>query len=310
VSKYVDTTVTKPLGYSSIRVEGRFYTKYPYISWNGALPDLTQYYRSGAQQPFFNPVKTEQGHALGHHGAAFTVTAPGSDTQEYWAQTWVTAVGGGVGTKLNIGNLLPSDVQTADHAYQLYLHRNAVEWYVDNELVAVQVPAANDTIVSENSEPYAVGTYRKNWRPISCVMFDMPGPESLKIEEDFDVRNWFFLSGEPAPPRNYRLYDYEADTLLTAGTYDTGTSHKSHPVPVQGYRDVSIYFRADTASTTDGLAVEIYTQNGNWRTYATRTLAANELEVINLTGRTPLLRVAYEPSATGASITDAEVTMT
>ena len=60
---------------------------------------------------------------------------------------------------------------------------------------------------------------------------------------------------------------------------------------------------------TDGLTVEMLTQEESWRTYATRSPTANDLEVINLAGRMPLVRIGYEPSADGASITDAEVTM-
>lgn len=108
------------------------------------------------------------------------------------------------------------------------------------------------------------------------------------------------------PARTFRLYDDGADTLLTAGTYDTGTSHKTHPVPVLGYRDKSFKFRADTDSTADGLAVEELTQEGNWRTWTTRTYAANDYEIINPSGQAVLMRLAYEPAANGASITDAE----
>ena len=217
--------------------------------------------------------------------------------------------GGGAGTALTVDDIIPGNVQTAEHVYQLYLHRNAVEWYIDSDLIAVQVPSNVNCQVSNNSPPYAVGTFKRSWRPITVVMHDTAGPQSVEMEIDHDVRNLFFFSAEPAPPRTYRLYDWEADTLLTSGTYDSGVSHKSHPVPVQGYDDVSIYFRADTDAVTDGLTVEMLTQEESWRTYATRSPTANDLEVINLAGRMPLVRIGYEPSADGASITDAEVTM-
>jgi len=308
-SDYWDTKIRMPKGYSSTRLEGRFYTRFPFISWSGELPDITQYYRAGAlRDPFFNPVKAEQGHSRGHQGSAFTVHATSGTSQEYWAQTWMTA-GGGAGVTLTVDNIIPDDVLTAEHVYQLYLHRNAVEWYIDSDLIAVQVPSNINHTISDNSPPYAVGTFKGTWRPITAVMHDTAGPQSVGMELDYDVRDLFFFSGEWTPPRTYRLYDWEADTLLTSGTYDTGTSHKSHPVPVQGYDSKTLLFRADTDSVTDGLQVEVLTQEGNWRVYDTITASADSLESYIITGDFPLVRIGYEPSADDASITDAEVTM-
>jgi len=121
-----------------------------------------------------------------------------------------------------------------------------------------------------------------------------------------DVR---FSHGSPRPPRTYKLYDYESSTLLTSGTYASGVSHKSHPVPVFGWENKSFKFRADTDSVADGLVVEEYTQEGNWRTYETRTYTANDFEVITPVAEAVLMRIGYEPSANGASITDAEAVL-
>jgi len=59
----------------------------------------------------------------------------------------------------------------------------------------------------------------------------------------------------------------------------------------------------------DGLAVEVLTQEGNWRTYESRTYSANTLEVLSPAGSIVLARLAYEPATDGASITDAEATV-
>jgi len=307
-SDYWDTKLRIPSGYYSIRAEGRFYTRFPYISWYGTLPDLTPYFEAGTRSEWFSPVKTEQGHSGGHHGASFSVHPLSKTSQEYVAQTWMTNQAG-AGQRLAVNNMVPDDVLTAGHTYQLYLHRNAVEWYIDSDLIAVQVPSNTNSAVSNNSPPYAVGTFKGTWRPISVVMTDAWVPQNQEVEIDYDVRDLFFLPGEPAPPRTYRLYDLEADTLMTSGTYDTGTSYKSHPVPVQGYDSKTLLFRADTDSVTDGLQIEVYTQAGNWRVYDTVTASANSLESYIITGDFPLVRIGYEPSADGASITDAEVTM-
>ena len=67
------------------------------------------------------------------------------------------------------------------------------------------------------------------------------------------------------------------------------------------------FFRADTDSVTDGLRIEVFTQEGNWRLYDAITASANELESYIISGNFPLVRIGYEPSADGASITDAEI---
>jgi len=110
-------------------------------------------------------------------------------------------------------------------------------------------------------------------------------------------------------PLSMRLMDAGANTFLTDGTYDTGVSHKSHPIPTHGFDGKSLYFRADTDSVTDGLTVEIRTREGNWRVYDSINYSANSLREYMPTGDFPLMRIGYEPAADGASITEAEVNL-
>lgn len=69
-----------------------------------------------------------------------------------------------------------------------------------------------------------------------------------ELEEPGVYTNMRFGPGRPDPPRTFRLYDEGSDTLLTEGTYASGTVHYPHPVPVSGYESKTILFRADTSS--------------------------------------------------------------
>jgi len=214
----------------------------------------------------------------------------------------------------SITGALPSDARTAINEYMFQLNGPFAEIYVNDDLVFVGVnsPALNFTAV--DYPPYEIA-------PVSPGMSEGHAARKMNITieaEDKQGRKLEHLQ-HPAgvcpgeipvnPARTFRLHDFGADTLLTSGTYDTGTSYKSHPIPVLGYDDKAFLFRADTDSVADGLAVEVLTQEGNWRTYLTRTYSANTLESIEPTGEFPLMRLAYEPSVDGASITDAEATV-
>jgi len=191
---------------------------------------------------------------------------------------------------------------------------NMVEFSIDGELAAVILDSPmfpQGEVVT--SPPYSIsllgGDVPKSQPTIlELVRHNTTSPYRPKFSFDMGAGDVRFSHGSPRPPRTYRLYDFEADTLMTSGTYDSGVSHKSHPFPLAGYENIAVHFRADTAAT-DGLVIEILTQEGNWRTYDTITATANELETYAITNPAPLGRIGYNPDADGASITDAEVSM-
>jgi len=232
---------------------------------------------------------------------------------------------------IRVDGFLPADYDTAKHSYVLKANRNALEFYLDGRLRGIILLGASmdqdQIVIGDNTEPYVVGCFRsafhgeapmklRNTRstPLSDddkyewpVMPNVTEEEYERGVDNYpDTGEFGFQPGDPLPPRTYRLYDWQADTLMTSGTYDTGTSHKSHPIPIHGYDGKTLLFRADTDSVTDGLQIEVYTQEGNWRVYDSVTTSANSLESYVLTGNFPLARIGYEPSADGASITDAE----
>jgi len=213
-----------------------------------------------------------------------------------------------IGPEVEVTDALPSDYGTTKNVYTVQVNRNVVEFRINGSLVAVSVNSADLAFGNIGYPPYAV----IRGAPLSQPMFFVELQNTASdTEQNVPLRPFGtrFVPGHPVRPRTYRLRDDGADTLLTSGTYDTGTSYKSHPVPALGYDGKTLLFRADTDSVTDGLGVEVLTQEGNWRTYLTRTYSANTLESIVPTGEFPLMRLAYEPSADGASITDAEVSL-
>jgi len=212
---------------------------------------------------------------------------------------------------VEVTDLLPADVKTEWHMYSVKVNAGFAEFYVGKgaprNLVAIGIPWNGPvTKLYQNTEPYSIILNPARYPTTMPAFLELHG-DYEKVTASTKVSNFRWSSEPLSPPRSFRFYDEGADTFLTEGTYDTGTSYKSHPVPVAGYGDRTLLFRADTDSVANGLQIEVYTQSGNWRIYDSITTSANELESYIITGDFPLVRIGYEPSADGASITDAEV---
>jgi len=218
-------------------------------------------------------------------------------------------VGGQRVNRQTVTGALPSDHDTAYHTYGVKVSKNMAEFFIDGEVIAVAINSTGLNFPDISYPPYMIVRSPAPFSPRLPVLFEFWNDADEPLTVDMPRGDFGMAHGDPIPPRTYRLHDFEADTLLTSGTYDTGTSYKSHPIPVHGYNAKALLFRADTDSASDGLAVEVLTQEGNWRTYLTRTYSANSLESIEPTGEFPLMRLAYEPASDGASITDAEATV-
>jgi len=302
----------RPSGYVRSRVDSIPLTRYGRISYltPDGLPDMTQF--NSADSAAFLTWGFEQGHVGGHDNISFQIRADaGADTNRVLIVSFVTGAPAGVANlSFEVTSLITNPV-TDRHLYWIKLNRNSAEWFVDGDPVAIQIFTSNSAantlglITAENTPPYVVfaAPYREM---MSNFRWTMTGPTDVDMDPTFDPRWLYWVEGDPLPPRTYRLYDWQADTLMTSGTYDTGVSHKSHPIPIHGYDGKTLLFRADTDSVTDGLRIEVYTQEGNWRLYDSVTTSANSLESYVISGDFPLARIGYEPSADGASITDAE----
>jgi len=211
----------------------------------------------------------------------------------------------------DITGALPDTARTEINEYMFQINGPFAEIYINDELVFVGInsPALNFTTI--DYPPYTVAplTPGKSKGRVARRMnilievVDQQGRELKHLQHPAGV-----CPGEiPVnPARTFRLYDWKTDSLMTSGTYNSGTSHKSHPVPIHGYSNKTLLFQADTDSASDGLTIEVLTQEGNWRTYDSLTYSGNSLESYTISGNFPLVRIGYEPSADGASVTDAE----
>jgi len=290
-----------PGGYKDFTVISRAKLAYPVASFRSKIPDVANYsidqgfeYGSG-QEPYHIKFTTAFDD--------FTVQAANRNTS--------------LSVKVDFAR--PADYDTAWHRYDYKLNQSTMEFYLDRVLRAVIVfgvgpREAGSTVVKQNTEPYSIGLFPSGFHsraPLTFRNFSPEGPWTFTVGDPTGRGDGVvqYHPGSPYPPRTFNLYDDAASTLMTSGTYASGVSHKSHPIPIHGYDGKTLLFRADTDSVTDGLQIEVYTQAGNWRVYDTVTASANSLESYIITGDFPLVRVGYEPSADGASITDAEVTM-
>jgi len=208
------------------------------------------------------------------------------------------------GKALDISDFVPSDAQDTNYAYGIEVTKNASWFYIQKYLRGVILHGLNTDMGDFGPYPYWIAGSNARMSKTSPHFFEYDGHGS---EVTWEIQKLNVEAGVPMYPRILKLYDFEDTSPMTDGTYDTGTSYKSHPIPIYGFDGKTILFRADTDSVTDGLRIEVLTQEGNWRLYDSVTTSANELESYIISGNFPLARIGYEPSADGASITDAEM---
>jgi len=289
-------------GFYSNAIYSKRGLKYPKVSVTATLPDLSDFYKANL---WFAGL--ENGGGAAHGLASFRLDAANNVKVNAKAQN------------LNPGacvvtDLLPSDYLTSSHQYWVKINKGFTEFRVDGELVAVIVYGEIEQELY-SGEPYCVRITPCDLpsRMATMVELTVEDPEGTYPEytvEDLVPDNYRWNQGSPTPSRTFRLHDEGADTLMTSGTYAAGAVHYSHPVPIKGYGEKTVAFRADTATATGSpLVTEVYTQDLNWRAIDSYDLGANEFYYLDVNVDFPLLRVGYEPSADGASITDAEVNL-
>jgi len=292
-----------PAEYVGISITSKNAYSYPYMAVKTKLPspDHLAYPEQEFSFGFRN-------HPMGGNGLAqFTYERLKTGTLAFWAFSggnWADAFVGS-----DILNALPSDYATAYHDYAIIVTKPMVEFYIDGKLVAVNI----------NIQRYAfgLGIFRVATYPpyaVSCVK--LPPATSLLFSLELLGRQKelvvplapslvSFGEGEPFPPRFYMLYVENTNTWFSGYTLDSG-SVTSHPFPVFGYPNKTLFFQADQSGTLD---IEVLTQTGNWRTYYSDTVSADELWWLKMTVDAVLARVTYTPTAYPATIAEAEVVL-
>lgn len=298
--------IHKPANHNGPLVFSRKPVKYGRFICRGTLPDMAA---DATTYTDYTGIwfGMEHGQLLEFGSATFWWNYnPSDDTNELRA-----AVGGaGVKTSLDITDQLPSDYDTKEHYYWIKINDGIVEFYIDNGLAAVFISGTGDRYTVRSGQPFGVKVCKAKIPAVSTPFFeahaeDKDTGEKLAMDFGIPVDGFRWTEGQPHPKRIFRLVRDQTIIPLTEGTYDSEIT--SHPLPLYGYKKKTMQFMADTDSTTDGLQFEVFTQERNWRVYDSRTYSANDLEIFTPSAAIPLMRVSYDPSATGASITEAEV---
>lgn len=209
--------------------------------------------------------------------------------------------------QLDVTTHMPSDLDTADHRYTLQVDEGMVFLFIDGRLRGVAatgqtpVTSSGSAELNSNAEPYSVGVFesaKHHTMPLKIENHD-PGttlgfPAPNVVPSSVQVKN-----GSPYPMRTFRLHSGSR----RFGQLSIDSKVTSHPLPLAG-REGTFIFQADTDSTSDGLAIEVF--NRGWNTYKTYTYSTGEPFFFNLyRGKFQFVRLSYEPASSGASVSEA-----
>jgi len=208
-----------------------------------------------------------------------------------------------------VQDLLPPDYSTAYHTYTLEVHRWGVEFYIDGILRAVLVASRTPVRFQlNNTRPYAVGVgyVSLGSEYVFGIRVGNTNPDPTQWADRLLPISPHFVAvsdGDPLPPRSYPMYIPGTDTPM-AGYSVSSESVESHPIPIYGYKDKTIYFMSDQTGT---LSIQILTSSLSWREYDSVPVSAGRLLVYKMTGDALLVKVAFTPSTYPATILEAEV---
>jgi len=208
---------------------------------------------------------------------------------------------------VEITDALPANYKTARHTYRVKMNKSHAEFYIDTTLVAIVVFSPYLAFTKIEYPPYAIAGISSFPNPHMLAHVEVEG-YGTELILPLAPSNMRLTDGEPTPSRVFRLYD-AGTTDLFAGLEITEGSETSHPFPIFGYTTKTIHFKADKASTADGLVIEFLTQTNNWRTYDAVTYEANDDWFYTITGEGVLARLKYTPSGYTATIAEGEVAM-
>jgi len=232
----------------------------------------------------------------GHQGTAGDITFMPDRRDQYtgtsYADTQATfsAHTRGNHRVLDVTSLLPSDYDSAEHVYRLFRYRGGAWLTIDNELRAVILDGVPEGLPKwENNPPYALGSLNESMG--SELGFKTSAWSTDEKEFTFPLtteeRCFGMFEGQELPPRQFPLYT-ESTSTKWQGSSLSGTVD-SHPVPVWGYPNKTLYFKSAAAGT---LRVQVYA-GGGWVTRYEKSLTAGDLFVYNLDEEVPIARCEY-----------------
>jgi hypothetical protein len=163
--------------------------------------------------------------------------------------------------------------------------------------------------VKENVLPYGIALIPPMPSSLTTLIELLASGRTATAPSDFvaplSPYRFRVSDGKEIIPLNLPLYLGDSDTALAGYSISSG-SVTSHPFPIFGYRDKTLFLQADQAGSIN---VEVYTLTGNWRTYDTDTVSANTLWRYKMTGDAVLARLTFTPTAYPCSIAEAEAVL-
>jgi hypothetical protein len=211
---------------------------------------------------------------------------------------------------LSINAVKPADFNTAYHVYRVVSARDMVFFIIDDRIrcVAVKCLQGGYVKVKENTPPYSIVLTPPMSSSLTALI-EINTNRSLEAPSDFAVPispYCFRVSdGEETIPLSLPLYLENSDTALAGYSISSG-SVTSHPIPVFGYRDKTLFLQA---SQSGSVSIEVYTLAGNWRTYDSDTVSANTLWRYKMTGDAVLARLTFTPTTYPCTVSDAGVSL-
>jgi hypothetical protein len=205
---------------------------------------------------------------------------------------------------------LPSNYTTAIHGYWVKVNKHQVWFGIDNRIrvFALLTKSGVAQQLYNNSQPYTIYITNMYVPEIINTLNELSATKGGKNTGVSISLGWGrirWTEGDPNPPLALPLYLAGSDTTLAGQSISSG-SVTSHPIPMYGYVNKTLYFMANQTGT---LEIDVFTLSGNWRTYDTINISANTLVSYSINDEIILARVVYTPSAYPANILEAEVVM-
>jgi hypothetical protein len=288
----IDGELVCPLGYDEVVITTRRAFSYPFLNLRTKMPAL----KTIDSKVDFG-LENVAGIGVGTAQFQYRRMSPGTN------KLMAYVASSGLSRSADLSWAQPADAETALHYYSIKVNKGLVEFYVDGVLRLVGVRTPNLGFSAISGPPYTILGLPMVASPFMTAQIEPHGYNAEKVVFPLNPFNFFLVDGDPLPPRVYRLYQTGADTLLAGLSLSSG-SVTSHPVPVFGYRDKTLYFQANQAGS---LLLEVLMQSGGWRTYDSDTVSADTLWWYKMTGDAVLVRLTFTPSAYPCTIAEAEV---
>jgi len=279
--------------YSEVIIKSRRAFAYPYVSFMCKMPSLTA---EGTKINF--GLENDSMHRIGTVQFTYERTGGVNRLYFYIASQWNIV-------KANIDYAKPSDAETQLYTYAIKVNKGFAEIFINGNLVGVALLGVPSSVGIIDGPPY---TIIRNVAPVSQwfpLQIELYPRDKADVLFPLHPANVNAVDGDPCPPRVYDLYLWQSSTKLRGYSIESGSA-TTHPVPMLGYKDKTIYFMADK----DGqLSIEVFTLGGNWREYDSVSVTADRLLAYKMTGDAVLARLVFTPSTYPATVLESEVVL-